>query len=145
MRSTLIAVAAAGLLASGGATASASDHSGQPRRRFRGHRPRAVFGECQCGSVRLSLGDRAANINEREARIRARIERGRSDGRITNFEARRLYRELGAIEAKERSYKADGRLSYREDAELNRISTDWPRTSARSLRDDERTYSYYAR
>ncbi len=87
--------------------------------------------------------DPAANINEREARIRARIQRGWNDGRLTSWEARRLYRELVAIEAKERAYMADGRLNYREQAQLNR-ELDWLAEHVRAqLRDDERRYSYF--
>ena len=44
----------------------------------------------------------------------------KNDGRITDREARRLYRELSVIESKERAFMADGRLNYREDAELKR-------------------------
>ena len=86
--------------------------------------------------------DRAASINEREAQIRARIERGLNNGRITQREARPLYRELGSIEATERAYKADGRLSYREDAELNRRLDRLADNVRIQLRDDERRYSY---
>jgi hypothetical protein len=67
------------------------------------------------------------------------------DGRITNSEARRLYRELAAVEAKERAFRADGRLTYREDAELNRNLDRLAENVRAQLRDDERTYSYYAR
>lgn len=140
MRSTLIALTAAGLLASGGAAAATANRD---------------FGSAAIVPVQYSGNatdpntnrseDRSANINEREARIRARVERGLHDGRITNFEARRLSRELAAIEAKERAYKADGRLTYREDAELNR-SLDRLAANVRArMRDDERTYSYYSR
>ena len=64
--------------------------------------------------------ERSANINEREARIRDRIQRGMHDGSLTDREARRLYRELGDIERKERALRADGRLDGREAADLNR-------------------------
>jgi hypothetical protein len=82
------------------------------------------------------------NINEREARIRAQIQRGVNDGRITNREARGLYRELASIEARERAFKADGRLNYREDAELNRDLDRLANNVRAQVRDDERRYSY---
>jgi len=62
--------------------------------------------------------DRLASINEREARIRDRINRGINDGRITRREARQLYRELGDVQAKERAFRADGRIDGRESREL---------------------------
>jgi CRISPR/Cas system-associated endoribonuclease Cas2 len=64
--------------------------------------------------------DRSANINEREARIKDRIQRGMHDGSLTDREARRLYRELADIEGKARAFRSDGRLDGRETAELNR-------------------------
>lgn len=70
--------------------------------------------------------DRSININERESRIRARIDRGINDGRITRREAHRLYRELGDIEAKERSFRADGHIDRHENrvltADLDRLA-----------------------
>ena len=65
-----------------------------------------------------------------------------NDGRITNREARILYRQLAAIEPKERTFKSDGRLSYREDAELNRRLDRLADNVRIQLRDDERRYSY---
>jgi hypothetical protein len=64
--------------------------------------------------------DRSATINDREARINDRIERGMRDGRINEREARRLTGELNRIEQKERDFKDDGRLSRRETDELSR-------------------------
>ena len=70
--------------------------------------------------------DRSANINERESRIRARIDRGINDGRITRGEANRLYRELRDVEAKERAFRSDGYIDRRENrvltAELDRLA-----------------------
>ena len=70
--------------------------------------------------------DRSININERESRIRGRIDRGINDGRITRREAHRLYRELGDIEAKERSFRADGHIDRHENrvltADLDRLA-----------------------
>ena len=145
MRSTLIALAAAGLLASGGATAAPATIQVNHDIGSAALVPVQYSGNANADPNAYHSGDRAANINEREARIRARIERGRNEGKITNFEARRLYRELGAVEAKERSYKADGRLTYREDAELNRNLDRLAENVRAQMRDDDRTYSYYAR
>jgi hypothetical protein len=111
MKALLIALTTAGALASGTALASpvvehASQHNG----------PDAF--------VRVQYYERsqarAEDINAREARIRNRIERGIDRGRITDREARRLYRELNDIEARERAFRADGRIGWRESQELDR-------------------------
>ena len=135
MRSTLIALATAGLLASGAAAAGTTTI--QVTRNV---------GSAAVVPVQYSdrWDDRSANVNEREARVKARIDRGVHDGRITSREARRLYRELAAIEAKERAFTADGRLSYREDAELKSNLDRLAENVRVQLRDNER-YSYYAR
>src|SRR5437762_1461455 len=128
MRSSLIALAIAGVFASAGAAAGTTtvqvdqgfgsaavvpvQYANQYGDRWDTHR----YGD----RWEDRSAERSANINERESHIRAWIQRGLNDGRITNREARRLYRELAYIEAKERAFKADGRLNYREDAELNR-------------------------
>jgi len=104
MKSTLVAVAAAGLLASTAAFAQ----SYQPY-----HRDNQQWAQNE------RWDDRSASIDEREARLNAYIQRGMTDGRITDREARRLHRELRDIEAKERAYKEDGRLSRRETDALN--------------------------
>ncbi|MET0918921.1 MAG: hypothetical protein ABWY07_10935 [Burkholderiales bacterium] len=139
MRSTLIALATAGLLASGGAAAGTA-----PIQVTRNVGSAAVV-PVQYSQHSDRWDDRSANVNEREARIKARIERGLHDGRITNLEARRLYRELASIEAKERAFRADGRLSYREDAELKSNLDRLAENVRVQLRDDERRYSYNAR
>lgn len=134
MKRTLIAVATAGILASGGAIA--------------GTTVMRDFGSATFIPVQYSneydhrWDDRSANVNEREARIRARIEHGLNDGRLTNWEARRLYRELAAVEAKERAYLADGRLNNREQANLNRDLDGLAANVRAQLRDDDRRYSY---
>jgi hypothetical protein len=84
--------------------------------------------------------DRSATINEREARINARIQRGLRDGRITNREARRLYNELADIEEKERAFGSDGRLSGRESAELNRDLDRLAEDVREQMRDEQRRY-----
>ena len=86
--------------------------------------------------------DRAQNINEREARIRAQIQRGVQDGRLTGREARELNRDLAAIEAREYTYMVDGRLSYREDADLKRNLDRLAENLRSQLRDEDRRYSY---
>jgi hypothetical protein len=86
--------------------------------------------------------DRSQTVNEREARIRARIERGQFTGRLTDFEARRLYRQLNVIEAKERSFMADGRLNRRESAELNQNLDVLANNVRTQMRDEDRRYSY---
>ena len=149
MRKTLIALATAGVLASGLATAGNTT----------GHAGSATFVPVQYTQQHPQQNppqneerwhddrwdDRAQNINEREARIRARIERGQSVGRLTDQEARNLYRQLRVIEAKERSFKADGRLNYRETAELNRNLDRLAENVRAQMRDENRRVSYYNR
>ena len=146
MRKTLIALAAAGVLASGVATA--------------GNTAGYDFGSAKFVTVQYTNQydnrpnqhddrwdnrhwyDRSDNINEREARIRARIQRGQNDGRLTDREARFLYRQLATIEAKERTFMADGRLSYREEAELKRNLDTLAQNTRFQIRDEDRRYSY---
>ncbi len=63
--------------------------------------------------------ERQATIDDREARLRTRIEHGMRDGGITREEGRRLFRDLDGIHRKERAFRADGRLDRREFDELN--------------------------
>lgn len=134
MRNTLIALATASVIASGVAAA--------------GTTTRHDYGSATFVPVQYAerhddrWDDRAQTINEREARIRARIQRGAQDGRLTGREARMLNRELGSIEARERTYMADGRLSYREDAELKRNLDRLADNLRTQLRDEDRRYSY---
>ena len=123
---TLIALAAAGVLASttvaAGPTAARIDRQSYP----------AVLTPVQYSD------DRSATIDERESRITERIQRGMNDGKITNREARRLQRELDAIEAKERAFKNDGRLSRRETDELTRDLNRLADHVRQQMRDEER-------
>ena len=105
MKTTLIALAAAGVLASGASVA-------------------ATVVRVDRGSAFVPVqyerwDDRSLNLDEREARINARIQHGLHEGRITDREAHRLYRELNDIRAKERAFKSDGHLGRREADELN--------------------------
>jgi len=84
--------------------------------------------------------ERTASINEREARIRNRIERGIEDGRITRHEADRLFGELSAIEAKERAFRSDGRMGGRESGELNSDLDRLADHVRHQLRDEQRRY-----
>jgi hypothetical protein len=103
MKSTLIALAAAGMLVSTAGIAQPY-HRDDPQRWSQNDR----------------WDDRSASINERESRINAHIQRGMDSGRIDDREARRLIRELRDVEAKERAFKDDGRLSRRETQTLSR-------------------------
>ena len=84
--------------------------------------------------------DRSVDINGREARIKGRIQRGLHDGKITEWEARRLYRELADIESKERAYRSDGRLNRREREELARALDRLAEHVRDQARDDQRRY-----
>lgn len=131
MNRMLIALATAGVLASATAVAR------EPAATLRHHDARGAT----IVAVQYDRADeRAASINEREARLSARIQRGRRDGRITEREARRLYRELSDIESKERVFGANGRISGREEAELTR---DLDRLNGHirdQIRDEQRRY-----
>ena len=146
MKSTLIAVAIAGVIASG--TAAAATVQSDRDTRFanfaavqytQNYEPR--LNEPRYNDDRMARwDDRSVSINEREARINARIDRGFHDGRLTEREVRRLQRELAYVEAKERGFKSDGRLSRRETDELNR---DLDRVAANlrtQLGDEQRRY-----
>jgi hypothetical protein len=130
MKGTLIALATAGVLASGAAFAGTTTTQGDAF-------PSATIIPVQ---YYARGDDRSANINEREARINARIQQGRNDGRITDREARRLYRELADIEARERAFGADGRLDGRERAELNRDLDRLADHVREQARDEQRRY-----
>lgn len=127
MKALLIALTTAGALASGTALAS-------PVVRHEGTHGDAL--------VRVQYHERSEaridEINAREARIRDRIQRGIERGRITDWEARRLYRELGDIEARERAYRADGRMGWRESQELERDLDRLTYDVRREMRDEQR-------
>jgi len=135
MRKTLIAVATAGVLATGaafaGSTAVAADHGFVP-----------VQYSANDRSVTDRWDERSITVNERQSRIKARIDRGVNDGRITRPEARRLYRQLASIESKERGYMADGHLNRREEAQLTRDLDTLASNLRTQLRDEDRSYSY---
>jgi len=128
---TLIALATAGVLAS---TAAAAN----PAAAVRVDSRVAPLIAVQYQHNENHWDDRSASINDREARITERIQRGMSDGRITDREARRLQRELNAIESKERAFQSDGRLSRRETDELNRDLNRLSDHVRQQMRDEQR-------
>ena len=139
MKNTLIALATAGIIASGSAaavttTVQVNGSAAIVPVQYTQYTDRPAYSDPNA----YRSDDRLATINEREAQIRARIERGLNNGRITNREARLLYRQLASIEAKERAFKSDGRLSYREDAELKRGLDQLAANVRVQLRDDDR-------
>ena len=143
MRKTLIALAAAGVLASGVAIAgNTTGHGfGSAFIPVQYNQPYQYNDRYDWRDNRWD--DRAQTINEREARIRDRIQRGQNSGRLTDREARNLYRQLNVIESKERTFMADGRLNYRENEELKRNLDRLADNVRTQMRDQERTYSYY--
>ena len=134
MRKILTAMATAGMLASGAAFADTT----LVQNRASGFDAATMVRVQYDRSDRWD--DRSANIDEREARIKARIQRGIDDGRITDAEARRLHRELRDVEAKERAFRSDGRMSGREEAELNRDLDRLNDNVRRQMRDEQRQY-----
>lgn len=72
------------------------------------------------GSVRVHPLEGLQEINMRQERMRARIERGFHAGAITRWEFRRLMAEQQDIQAMERAFVSDGFLTPRERFELTR-------------------------
>lgn len=62
--------------------------------------------------------DRTPGIDRREAAIRERIDEGVRDGRISERQARWLYRQERRIERDEARAKADGVVTWRERRQL---------------------------
>ena len=137
MKTTLIALAAAGIVASGPAAAAPSGEATllTPVQYMQYNQP---YNQ-QYSQDRDRWHDRTQSVNEREQQLTDRIQRGISDGRLTDREARRLFRELNDIEAKERSFLYDGRLSRRETDELHR-DLDRLRDHVRQEMRDEQRY-----
>jgi hypothetical protein len=133
MKRILFALATASVLASGTAIAGATTVHPVSHDRSGMFVPVQYYVDYARGD-----NDRSASINEREARIRERIQRGMNDGSITRWEARRLFRDLGSIEAKERAFRSDGRLNSREFAELNRDLERLALNVREQRRDEER-------
>ena len=134
MKKPLIALAIAGCLASGVAVAGTTSVYATGDLRPDGF----ISVQYYSGDRSDRSDDRIEGVNEREARIKARIQRGIESGAITDGEARRLYGELRGIEAKERALRADGRLNGREAAELNRDLDQLADDVREQRRDDQR-------
>lgn len=134
MKLALFVLASAGLLASGVAAADSTTASS--------HDISAAIVPVQYyrGEQYARGDDRFSSINEREARIANRIQRGLSDGRITEREARRLYRQLTDIEAKERAFRSDRRLDRREFAQLNQDLDRLAENVRYQMHDEQRRY-----
>jgi hypothetical protein len=139
MKKSLIAVAAAGLIASGLATADTTVYR---------------FGD---GTVqRYTIQDdrhrdgswdnnwrddeRQLSVDQRQARLQERIRRGFDNGRLTHEEARRMQRRLEQTEAKQRAYEGDGRLNRRETEALHVDLDTLAQRVRNQLRDEDRRY-----
>jgi hypothetical protein len=133
MKGTLFALAAAAVLASGTAVAGGALHPVV-------HDRSAALVPVQYHAGYAAWDERSATINEREARINARIQRGIDNGSITRHEARQLYRQLRDIESRERAFRSDGRLDGREFAELNRNLDDLAANVREQRHDEQRRY-----
>jgi hypothetical protein len=115
MKKSLIAIAAAGVLGTGVAAAESYVLH------FDNGNVRAVQYDQRHYNDRNERWNDGRNfsIDQREANMRDRIQRGIDRGRINPREARHLLRELDNIEAKERVFESDGRLGRREREELH--------------------------
>jgi hypothetical protein len=116
MRKSLIALATVGVLASGAVAADSYTV------RIGEHDGRSIVTVQDYGNDFRGWYDegRRMSVDERQARINARIEHGFQTGTLTRREARQLERQLARTEEKEQAFEADGRLTGRERAELHR-------------------------
>jgi hypothetical protein len=114
-KKSLIAVVVAGALASGAAVAERLtihvDGQGAPLVRVQQY-DRDDFRRWYDEGRRL-------DVDDRQARIHDRIQRGFDRGQLTRREVRQLERQLNDVEAKERAYQSDGRLNRRERDDLH--------------------------
>jgi hypothetical protein len=139
MKKSLIAIAAAGLVASGAAAAESyvlNFDNGNVR-------AYAVQHDWRYDNDRWNDrrdDGRRFSIDERQGNIRDRIQRGIDNGRLTPPEARRMLRELNDVQAKERAFESDGRLGRRERDELNADLDRLNDQLRRQLRDDDRRW-----
>ena len=137
MKKSLIAVAAASVLASGLAAADTlvlRTDNGNVRAYAVQHDPR-YDNRWNDGHDRRNF-----SIDQRQANIRDRIQRGIDSGRLDRREARRMIRELNDIEAKERAFESDGRLGHRERDALHQDLDNLAMRLRHELRDDDRRY-----
>ena len=136
MKKSLIALATLGVLASGAAAADRYTVrvDGRDGRSF-------VTIQDQAYDYRRWHDEgRNMSVDERQARINARIEHGLQTGALTRREARQLGRQLAITEQKEQSFEADGRLNQRERAELHRDLDNVAQRLRFEQRDSERRY-----
>ena len=119
MKKSLIALATAGVLASGVAAAESFTL------RVDGHRSPAYVTVQDHQDYRQDYRrwhdeGRQLSVDDRQARIHNRIQRGFENGQLTRRELRQLERDLAQIEEKERVFASDGRIGGRERSELHR-------------------------
>jgi hypothetical protein len=115
MRKSLIALATASILVSGAAAAESFTFRVDSQRV-----PGFVVVQNDDAEWRRWYDDgRRFSIDERQAQIHARIQRGTELGQLTRREARQLERQLARTENKERGYEYDGRLNRNERADLH--------------------------
>jgi hypothetical protein len=138
MKQTLIVIATAGALASGAAIGQTTVRADQRHAIAPVQYAQPLHERAQPSYDRWD--DRSLSVNEREARIKVRIDRGYSDGRLTEYEARRLLRQLASLEGKERTFMSDGRLNRRENAELSRDLDQLASNVRFELNDQQRRY-----
>jgi hypothetical protein len=135
MRRSLIALAAAGIVASGvaGANGFASrvDHAAPSG--YVAVQERHYYGD-------RWDDDRRFSVDEREQRLMERIRNGRDRGALTRWEARQLRDDLLAIQSKERIYRQDGRIDGAERDDLHRELDRVAWNLRAQLRDEERRF-----
>jgi hypothetical protein len=135
MKKSLIALATVGVLASGAAAADTyvvRTDNGTVR-------AYAVQHDYRYDNRNWNDG-RNFSIDQRQANIRDRIQRGIDNGRLNNREARRMMRELNEIQAKERAFEADGRLGRAERDALHQDLDNLVARLRNEMRDDDRRW-----
>ena len=136
MRKSLIALATVGVLASGAVAADSFTV------RIGENDARSFVAVQDYGNDFRGWYDegRRMSVDERQARINARIEHGLQTGALTRREARQLERQLALTEERERAYEADGRLTGRERAVLHRDLDNVAQRLRFEQRDADRRY-----
>ena len=106
----------------------------------------AQLAEAQTFDRRFTVWQRPAfalaDYEQREARQREAIRSGIESGEITRHEARRLWDEQRRIERMESRFEADGRVTPRERAQLDRALDRSGRNIWRESHDRERVGAY---
>jgi tellurite resistance protein len=93
-----------------------------------------ILGMAVCATPALASG---GSINKQQHREQARINQGIRSGQLTRAEARRLEAQQARIRVNERFDRADGKLSPKERAQLNKQLSNASRDIYRQKHDNQ--------